>query len=107
MSENGSIEGNRVYNTSENAEEEIPEARVLSQKPVNQQVKSFIAPLTRQLEELTRPSQGMATTQHSSHYPRAQYSAISGAAVHPDDNMWSVFKFPDTRNSGVLKKLNS
>ena len=85
MSENGYIEDNRVDESSENTEEEVPEFRVLTQEVVNEQVRSFgliAPPLTRQLEELTRLVQGMVTTPHPSHYPRADYSVFSCAAVH-------------------------
>ena len=44
MSENGSIEDDRVGNLSKNTEEEIPEVRVPTQEVVNEQIKGFIAP---------------------------------------------------------------
>ena len=47
MSENGSIEDDRVGNLSENTQEEVLEVRVLTQEKVNEQTKGFIAPLTR------------------------------------------------------------
>ena len=80
MSENGSAEDNRTGNSSENIEKGVPEIRFLTQEAVNDQIKGFIAPLTRQLEELTQLVLGMVTTSHRSHYPRADYSTISGTA---------------------------
>ena len=87
MCENGSTEDNKVCNSAEKTEEEASEVRVLTQEAVNEQMKRFFAPpLTRQLEELTRLDQGLVTTPHPSHYPRANHSAISDAAVHQPDN---------------------
>ena len=53
MSENGSIESSGIGNPWENIGKEIPQVGVLIQEAVKEQIKGFIAPLTRQLEELT------------------------------------------------------
>ena len=45
--------------------EEAPEFQTLTQEAVNEQIRGFITPLTRQLEELTRLVQGMTTSWHS------------------------------------------
>ena len=66
MSEDGSIEENRASNSSENFGEEVPEIHTLTQEAVNEQIKGFIAPLTCQLEELTRLLEGMVTTPNPS-----------------------------------------
>ena len=86
ISEIGSIEVNGVRNSSENFEEEFPEVRVLTQKVVNEQLKDFMTPITRQLKKLTWLVQEMMTTPQPSPYPRADYSAISGGSVHQPDN---------------------
>ena len=65
-------------------EGEFPQVRTLTQEMVNEQINGFIAPLTRQLEqleEMTRPVQRMVATRHPSHYPRADYCAIFGAST--------------------------
>ena len=85
MIESGSVEGNRAVNSLENTEGEVPEIRILTQEAVKEQIKGFIAPLTRQLEELTRLVQEMVTTPHPSHYPRTDYITISGTAAHQPD----------------------
>ena len=85
IGENGSIENDRMDNPSENIGEDLPEDRLLTHEAVNEQMKKFIVPLTRQLKELTRLVRGMVTTPLPSNYPRAKYSAISGAAVHQPD----------------------
>ena len=85
----GSIEGNTVGNPSENTEEEIPEVRVLTEEVVNEQIKGII--VTRQLEGLTRLVQGMLTTLHPSQYPKANYSAFSGASVHQSERQTSIW----------------
>ena len=64
MKKNGSAEDNRVGNSSKNTLKKVPKVRILSPEAVNEQMKKFIAPLIRQLEELTRPVQGMLTTPH-------------------------------------------
>ena len=40
------------------------EFQTLTQEAVNEQIRGFIAPLTRQLEELTRMVQGVTTSRH-------------------------------------------
>ena len=84
MSDNGSIEGNVSGNSSENVEE-FSEIQTLTQDAVNEGLTSFIAPLTRQLEELTRLVQGMATTQHPDHYRRTDFGTTSGTAIYQSD----------------------
>ena len=86
MSENGSVEDNRAGNSSENTEEEVPQIRTLTQEALKEQIEGFMAPLTRQLEEFTRLVQEMVTTPHASHYPRTDYSTISGTAAHQPDS---------------------
>ena len=93
MSENGNSEDNRASKSWENAEEEVLEIRTLTQEAVNEQVKGFSTPLTRQLEELTWLVQGMLTTPHPIHYPRADYNATSGAAVYQPDTNQSGLKY--------------
>ena len=90
MSENGSIEEHVTKKSSANVEREISETQTLNQKAVNEQTKGFIAPLTRQLEELTRLVQGMVTTTHPSHYPRTDFGATSSTATHQSDSQ--IFK---------------
>ena len=85
MSESGCVEDNRAGNSLENTKRDVPKVRTLTQGAVNEQIKWFIAPLTSQLEELTRLVQGKVTTPHSSHYPRTDFSTISGTAAHQPD----------------------
>ena len=82
MGENGSVKVNRGKKLSEYTEKEFPEIRILTQEAVNEQIKGFIAPLTRQLEELTALVRGMVTKPHPSHHPRTGYSNISGRVAH-------------------------
>ena len=81
MSENGGVEENRAGNSSGNVEEEVPEIQTLTQEAVNEQFKGLIAPLTCQLKKLTQLVQGMVTTPRPSHFPRADYSTISGIVI--------------------------
>ena len=43
--------------------EDEPEARILTQKEVIEQISSHISPLTKQLEDLTELIKGMSTSQ--------------------------------------------
>ena len=92
MSENGSTEGNRAGIPLENTEEGVPQIRTLTQEVVNEQIKELIAALTKQLEDLTQLVQGMVIIPHWSHYPRIDYSAISGTAVHQQTSfvLWDM-----------------
>ena len=78
---NSSIEENATGNSSENVEGEVSEIQTLTQEAVNEQIRGFIAPLTRQLEEFTRLFQGLVTTQHPDHYPRTDFGTTSGTVI--------------------------
>ena len=54
MTGNGSREEKVTRKLSENVEGELSEFQTLTQEAVNEQIKGFVAPLTCQLEELTR-----------------------------------------------------
>ena len=69
-------------NSSENVEREVYKIQTMTQEVVNEQIKRFIAPLTRQVEKLTRLVQGMVTTPHPSHYPRTDCGTTSGIATY-------------------------
>ena len=61
------------------------EARILTHDDVNEQIRSYIALLTKQLEDLTRLLQGMLSTQQRNAYPRAATSdSFSIAGYQPD-----------------------
>ena len=85
MSENGSIEENITGTSSENVKGEVSKIHTLTQKAVNDQFKGFIAPLTRQLEELIRLVLRMVITPHLSHYHRADFGTSSGTATYQSD----------------------
>ena len=68
MSDNGSIEETITANSSEIVEGELYEIQILTQEAVNEQIRIFIAPPTRQLEELSRLVQRLVTTLHQDHY---------------------------------------
>ena len=60
--------------------------QTLTQETVNEQIRGFIAPLTRQLEELTRLVQGMTTSGLPNSYPRTGLGTTSGTAMPQSDN---------------------
>ena len=85
MSHHGSTEESATRSSSENVEGEIPEFQTLTQEAVNEQIRGFIAPLTRQLEELTRLVQAMTTSRHPNSYPRTELGTTSGTAMPQSD----------------------
>ena len=72
MSNHGSTEEIANRSSSENVEGEVSDFQSLTQETVNEQFRGFIAPLTRQLEELTRLVQGMTTSRHPNSYPSTE-----------------------------------
>ena len=85
MNENGFFGENVTGNSSKIVEEEVSEIQTFTQEAVNEQIKGFIAPLTRQLEKLNWLVQGMVTKPHPSHYPRTDFGTTSGTATHQSD----------------------
>ena len=81
MSNHGSTEETANRSSSENVDGEIPQIQTLTQDAVNEQIRGFIAPLTRQLEELTRLVRGMSTSRHPNSYPRTELGTTSGMAM--------------------------
>ena len=75
-------------NSSENVEGESPEIQTLTERAINGQIRGFIAPLTRQVEELTKLVQGMSTSRHLNAYPRTELGTTSGAAIPQSDTTW-------------------
>ena len=73
--------------SSENVEGEVPEFQMLTQETLIEQIRGFIAPLTRQLEELTRLVQGSTTSRHPNSYPRIELGTTSGTAMPQSDTL--------------------
>ena len=71
----------------ENMERENPEIQTLTQVAVDEQIRGFIAPLTRQLEELTRLVQEMATSKHPNSYHRTELGTLSDTAMPQSDTL--------------------
>ena len=86
MSDHGSTEDIANGVSSENIEGEVSEIQTLTQEAINEQIRVFIAPLTRQLEELTPLVQGLTATRHPNYYPRTEFGTISGTAISQSDN---------------------
>ena len=82
MSDRGSTEENATGISSQIVDAEVSKVQTLTQEAVNKQNRRFIAPLTRQLEELTRLVQGVVTTQQPQNYPRTDLGTTSGIATH-------------------------
>ena len=61
MNENSSSGGETAINSPETNENEYPEIAALAEEEFDEQIKSFIAPVTKQLEDLNWFVQGMTT----------------------------------------------
>ena len=61
MSNHGGSEEITNRTSSKNVVGEVPGFQTLTQEAVNEQIRGFIAPLTRQVQDLARPVQGMTT----------------------------------------------
>ena len=79
MSGSHNSETHTIMNAHENGVNNKPEALILTQKEVDEQIRNCIAPLTKQLEDLTRPIQGMSTAHRPSLSPRAGTTALFSA----------------------------
>ena len=77
MSHHGSAEEIANRSSSENVEGENPEIQALTPAAVDEPIKGLIAPLTRQLEELTRLVQEMFTSKHPNSYLRTELGITS------------------------------
>ena len=85
MSHHGSTEGiaNRI--SSENVDREIPEFQTMTKEAFKEQIRGFIAPLMRQMEELTRLVQGMSTSWHQNSHTTTALGTTSGTAMPQSD----------------------
>ena len=108
MSNHGSREENAKAALSENVEGEIPEFQTLTQEAVIEEIRGFIASLTRQLEDLTPTVQGMTTSMHPNSYPRTELGITSGTAMPHSDIHHIVYQnlteFPIFQNTLNLNK---
>ena len=90
MSHHGSTEELVNTSSSEIVAGKSQEIQTLTQEAVNEHIRRFIAPLTRQLEELTRPVQGMSTSRHPNSYPRTERGTTCGTAKPQSHTEWAV-----------------
>ena len=87
MSNHGSTEEIAKRSSSENVEREVSELQTLTQETVNEQIRGFIAPLVRQLEELIRLLRGMATSWHPNPYAKTELGTTSGTGMPQSDTL--------------------
>ena len=69
-----------IISVHESNKDTESKTRILTQKEVGEQIRSYIAPLTRQLEDLTCLIHGMLTAHRPNLSPRAGTSTSSSAA---------------------------
>ena len=105
-SNHGSTEEIANKSWSENVEGEFPELQTLTQETINEQIRGFIAPQTRQLEALSRLAQGMATSGHPNSNPRTEFGTTSGTAMPHSDNhcrteAWLYQKWHQAQSGGL------
>ena len=74
----------KAYGSNTNTESET---RILTQEDIDEQIRNYIVPLTRQQKDLTRLSQGMSTAHRRKLYPRVGTSANSSTIDHLPDNL--------------------
>ena len=85
MSHHGSTEEIANRSSSENVDGENPEIQTVTQAAVDEQIRGFIARLTRQLEVLTRLVQEMSTSKYPNSYPRTEPGITSGTGMPQSD----------------------
>ena len=81
MSDHGSTEEKTTGFSSEIVKGEVSEFQTMTQEASNEQIRGFFAPLTRQLEEMTRLVQEMTTTRHPNYYSRTEFGTTSGTST--------------------------
>ena len=82
-SSHGSTKKIANRSSSANVEGKFSETQTLIQEAVNELIRGFIAPLTRQLEALTRLVPGLITSLHPSSSPRTELGTTSCFAATP------------------------
>ena len=93
MSDHGNTEEKGTGISSENVEGEVFDVQTMPQKDVIEKIRGFIAPLTLELEELTRLVQGTTNTRHPIYYPRTEFGTTSGTAIPQfDKHAFGVLK---------------
>ena len=75
MSESKSSEINPIMSAHENYVRKKSEARILTQEKIDEQIKNYIALLTRRLEDLIWLIQRMSTAHRPNFFARAGVSA--------------------------------
>ena len=87
MSNYSSTDELAIRTSSKNVKREVPVSQTLAQETVNERNRGFIAPLSRQLEELTRLVQGMTSSRHPNFYPWTERGTTSGTAMPQSDKL--------------------
>ena len=77
MTETESSEISALLNAHWDTTEFESEARMLTQEGVGEQINTYIAPLTKHLEDFTRLTQGMSSVHRKNFSPRASTTANS------------------------------
>ena len=88
MSDNNT-ESSPIMKAAEGNVDDVSEVHVLTQEEVNEQIRSHIAPLTRQPDEMKR---GDVTAQHPASYPRAGTIGSFGTAGYQCNSGRKVVK---------------
>ena len=106
-SESNSTASSPILNVTDRYIEIYPGLHVLIQEEVNEEKRNHTAPLTKQLDYLTRLIQGMKTVVHSTLYPKAGTSAFFKPTGYKFDNYIHTKKsgYPKTTYSGKRKKI--
>ena len=84
MNENSGSKNNPTMNTHDNDAKSETESRILTQD-VRELRKSYIAHLTKQLEDMTRLIKGLSSRKQPNFYPRESTSASLSATGYQRD----------------------
>ena len=98
MSENDGSQTNALPKTNASNAAFASETGILTQKEVDEQITNYIAPMTRQLENLTRLILDMSTAHRKNLSPRAGTSGNSSTAgPSPNLVIGDIGTLPDTK----------
>ena len=85
MIETNSSEASDILNALREKTDSESETRILTQKEVDELIKTYIAPLNKQLEDLTQLIERMSSVHRQNLSPRVSASTNSSAAcLSPD-----------------------
>ena len=99
MSQHSSTEEVANKNSLKNIVGENREMQTLTQEALDEQIRGFVAPLTRQVEELNRLVQEMSTSREPKSNPRTELRTTFGTAMRQSGMVERVHRTRNRRRS--------